>query len=45
MASDHSSNKEISKLSLHNYNKNRRISISSSVLKAAEFNAQCLRKY
>ena len=29
MASDHSSNKEIPKLSLHNFNKNRRISTSS----------------
>jgi hypothetical protein len=46
MASNHSSNKEIrvSQLSLHHFNKNRRITISSSVLIADGFNAQCLRK-
>jgi hypothetical protein len=44
MASDHSSNKDISKRSVHNFNENRRISISSSVLIADGFNPQCLRK-
>jgi hypothetical protein len=44
MASNHSSNKEVSNLSLHNFNKNRRISISSSVLIADGSNSQCLRK-